>query len=344
MANRKDSEVSFRMKKVVRRPFIIILGGFLAVLLTGGVFMAWMPGYSHQGPLPFPAPEEMKLEGNLRSHVTMLAGTIGERNTERYQELRQAEEYIRGRFTVLGFRVHEQSYPTDGKKVKNLWVEVKGARRPEEIVVVGAHYDSPPDSPGADDNASGTAALLELARLLRDAKPGRTLRFVAFVNEEPPFFQTDLMGSRVYAAEAARRKEKITAMLSLESIGYFGEAPGSQRYPFPLSLIFPDTGDFIGFVGNLGGRSFLRSTVGSFRRTSLFPSEGVAAPEFFSGIGWSDHWSFWQEGYPAVMVTDTAPFRNPHYHESTDTPDRLDYGRLARVTAGLGRVIREFVK
>jgi hypothetical protein len=332
------------MNKVVRRPFIIILGVFLAVLLAGGIFMTWMPGHSPQGPLPSRTSEEAKLEGNLKGHVTMLAGTIGERNTQRYQELRRAEEYIRGRFTALGFRVHEQSYPADGKQVKNIWVEVQGTRRQQEIVVVGAHYDSPPGSPGADDNASGTAALLELARLLREAKPARTLRFVAFVNEEPPFFQTDLMGSRVYAAEAARRKEKITAMLSLESIGYFDETPGSQRYPFPLSLLFPDTGDFIGFVGSFGGRSFLRRTVGSFRGTSLFPSEGVAAPEFFAGIGWSDHWSFWQEGYPAVMVTDTAPFRNPHYHESTDTPDRLDYGRLARVTAGLGRVVREFVK
>jgi Zn-dependent M28 family amino/carboxypeptidase len=288
--------------------------------------------------------EEAKLAGNLKAHVTMLAGTIGERNTQCYRELRRAEEYIRGRLTVLGFRVHEQSYPADGKQVKNIWVEVQGSRKPEEIVVVGAHYDSPPDSPGADDNASGTAALLELARLLREARPVRTLRFVAFVNEEPPFFQTDLMGSRVYAAEAARRKEKITAMLSLESMGYFDETPGSQRYPFPLSLLFPDTGDFIGFVGSFGGRSLLCRTINAFRRMSPFPSEGVAAPEFFAGIGWSDHWSFWQEGYPAVMVTDTAPFRNPHYHESTDTPDNLDYSRFARVTAGLARVVRELAK
>ncbi|HOI16370.1 MAG TPA: M20/M25/M40 family metallo-hydrolase [Geobacteraceae bacterium] len=332
------------MKKIVRPSFIIVLGVFLAILLAGGVFMAWMPGHSHQGPLPPLKSDEAQLESNLKGHVTMLAGTIGERNTQRYHELRRAEEYIRGRFTALGFAVHEQSYQADDRQVKNVWVEVSGTRQPDEIVIIGAHYDSPSGSPGADDNASGTAALLELARLLRDAKPGRTLRLVAFVNEEPPFFQTDLMGSRVFAATAARRKEKIAAMLALESIGYFDGTPGSQRYPFLLSLLYPDTGDFIGFVGNSGSRSLLSRTVDAFRRTSPFPSQGAVAPEFFVGIGWSDHWSFWQEGYPAIMVTDTAPFRNPHYHESTDTPDRLDYGRMARVTAGLGRVVRELAK
>jgi len=331
-------------RKAVRMPFFIALLVFLAVLLAGVLFIIWMPGRSHSGPLQPLTPDEARLESYLKGHVTMLAGTIGERNTQRYQGLMRAEEYIRLRFAALGFRVQEQSYTVDGRQVKNLWVETQGTRQPDEIVIIGAHYDSPSGSPGADDNASGTAALLELARLLRDAKPGRTLRLVAFVNEEPPFFQTDLMGSRVFAATAARRKEKIAAMLALESIGYFDGTPGSQRYPFLLSLLYPDTGDFIGFVGNSGSRSLLSRTVDAFRRTSPFPSQGAVAPEFFVGIGWSDHWSFWQEGYPAIMVTDTAPFRNPHYHESTDTPDRLDYGRMARVTAGLGRVVRELAK
>jgi hypothetical protein len=306
--------------------------------------MVLMPGCSHRGPLPPLTAGEAELDGRLRGHVTTLAGTIGERTVIRYRELRRAAEYVDGCFAALGFQVHEQSYRVDGRRVDNLWVEIPGSLRPEEIVVIGAHYDSPPGSPGADDNASGTAVLLELARLLRDAKPACTLRFVAFVNEEPPFFQTDRMGSRVYAAEAGRKKEKIQAMLALESIGFYDETPKSQQYPFPFSLFYPDTGDFIGFVGNFAGRSLLRRTVAAFRETTLFPSECVLAPEFITGIGWSDHWSFWQEGYPAIMITDTAPFRNPHYHEPTDTPDRIDYGRLARVTAGLGRVVRELVK
>jgi Zn-dependent M28 family amino/carboxypeptidase len=300
-----------------------------------------MPGHSHKGPLSPLTAEEAQLEGSLRDHVTVLAGTIGERNAFRYRELLRAADYIRDRFSALGLRVREQSYQADGRKVSNLSVEVPGTLRPEEIVVIGAHYDSPPASPGADDNASGTAALLELARLLRDAKPARTLRFTAYVNEEPPFFQTGLMGSRVSAAEARKKGENITAMLALESIGWYSDAPGSQNYPSPFSLFYPDRGDFIGFVGNFKSRSLLRRTVGAFRRTTRFPSEGVLAPEFIAGIGWSDHWSFWQEGYPAIMVTDTAPYRNPHYHEATDTPERVDYGRMARVVAGLERVVRE---
>jgi len=305
--------------------------------------MIWMPGCSHTGAFPPLTAGESELEGRLRGHVTMLAGTIGERNTFRYRELLQSAAYIRGCFAALGFPVHGQGYTADGRQVENIWVEVPGARRPEEIVLIGAHYDSPLASPGADDNASGTAALLELARMLRDSRPARTLRFVAFVNEEPPFFQTELMGSRVYAAEAGRKKEKIAAMLALESIGYYDDTPGMQKYPFPFSFLYPDSGNFIGFVGNLSSRSLLRRIVGVFRETTSFPSEGITAPEFISGIGWSDHWSFWKEGYPAVMVTDTAPFRNPHYHESTDTPDRIDYSRTARVVAGLERVIRELV-
>ncbi len=329
-----------------RSPFgNILLWGGIALGLAAGVFWTVrMPGCSHRGSLPPLTGDEAELAGPLGKHVRKLAGTIGERNTMRYQALERASDYIHARFAATGFQVREQWYTAQGRKVRNIWVQTTGTVRPEEIVVIGAHYDSPPGSPGADDNASGVAALLELARLTRDSKPGRTVRFVAFVNEEPPFFQTDLMGSRVYAAEAGKRKERIVAMLSLESIGYFSDAAGSQSYPFPFSLFYPDTGNFIALVGNFKSRRLLYRTIKEFRATTPFPSEGVAAPESVTGIGWSDHWSFWQEGYPAIMVTDTAPFRKPHYHQPTDTPDRIDYGRLARVTAGLGRIVRVLAK
>ncbi len=303
--------------------------------------MMTVPGCSHKGPLPPLTSEETRQEGLLREHVATLAENIGERNTVRYSALQKAAEYISGQFAASGYQVKEQSYLADGKKVSNIWVEITGTAHPDEIVVVGAHYDSPPGSPGADDNASGTAAVLELARLFRDVQPARTIRFVAFVNEEPPFFQTELMGSRVFAAEAVKKREKVVAMLALESIGYFSDVPGSQRYPFPLSVFYPDTGNFIGFVGNFSSHSLLRRCIRAFRETARFPSEGVVAPKSITGIGWSDHWSFWQEGYPALMVTDTAPFRNPHYHEPTDTPDRLDYGRMARVISGLRQALAE---
>jgi Zn-dependent M28 family amino/carboxypeptidase len=301
--------------------------------------MVMMPGRSHKGPLPPLTADEAGLRDRLRGHVTVLAGEIGERNTINDRALRRAADYIGARFQELGYAVREESYRVGDSEVANLVAEVRGARHPDEIVVIGAHYDTVPGSPGANDNASGVAALLELARLFRATTPARTVRFVAFVNEEPPFFQTEAMGSLVYARRAKKRGERIVAMLSLETIGCYSDQPGSQHYPPPFSLLYPDTGNFIGFVGDLGSRTLLRRVVSTFRATTRFPSEGLAAPGWIQGIGWSDHWSFRQEGYPAIMVTDTAPFRYHLYHEAEDTPEKLDYERMARVVAGIGRVL-----
>lgn len=211
------------------------------------------------------------------------------------------------------------------------------------MVVVGAHYDTCYDTPGADDNATGVAALLELARALREVELRRTLRLVAFVAEEPPHFGTDDMGSRRYAALCRERGDRVVAMLCLETLGYYSSAPGSQRYPAPLDLLYPDTGDFVAFVGNLRSRGLVRRAIGAFREAAVAPSEGIAAPALLPGIAWSDHWSFWREGFPAVMVTDTAPFRNPNYHGGADLPGSLDLERLALVVLGLERVLRELV-
>lgn len=314
------------------------------LVLLGGCFMINMPGKSHTGPLPPLTNEEQLLAERLKADVTMLSGTIGERNTGCYQQLQQSASYIIDRLRSLGYTISEEPFKADNRQVINVVAELKGIRHPDEIVVVGAHYDSPPGSPGANDNTSGVAALLELARKFKDIQPGQTLRLVAFVNEEPPFFQTEQMGSRVHAINAKKRGEKIVAMLSLETIGYYSDQPGSQQYPPPFSYFYPDAGNFIAFVGNLGSRSLLRNSIRTFRETTSFPSDGVAAPEFIKGIGWSDHWAFWQEGYPGIMITDTAPYRYPHYHEATDTPDKLDYGRMARVVAGVGRVVEGLVK
>ncbi len=313
----------------------------IVLFVMGECFMMGMPGKTLNGPLPALSAEGQLLAKRLRGHVDMLAGTIGERNTASYSQLRQSAAYIGGRFRELGYIVREEPYLADGKEVANIEAERKGGARPAEIVVIGAHYDSIPGSPAANDNASGVAAVLELARLFKDSKPARTIRFVAFVNEEPPWFTTAQMGSRVYARKARERGEKIVAMLSLETIGYFSDEPGSQHYPAIFNIFYPDRGNFVCFVGNLGSRSLVRRVIGTFRETTPFPSEGVAAPAWIQGIGWSDHWSFWQEGYPALMVTDTAPFRYPHYHEPSDTPDKLDYGRMARVVSGLARVAAE---
>jgi len=297
--------------------------------------MIWMPGRSFSGPFPPLKDEETEVERRLREHVRILAGQIGERNVWQYDALQEAERYLDGKLRESGYSTAFQDYQVEGKTVRNLEAELGGTSKPAEILVIGAHYDSAMGCPGANDNGSGVAALLEIARLLAGKRLERTVRFVAFVNEEPPFFQTEAMGSLVYARRCKQRNEAIVAMLSLETIGYYTDAKGSQQYPFPFSLFYPDTGDFLGFVANLGSRSFLHRAVQSFREQAKFPSEGVAAPGWMMGIGWSDHWAFWQQGYPAVMVTDTALFRYPYYHTAEDTPDRVVYDRLARVTAGL---------
>jgi Zn-dependent M28 family amino/carboxypeptidase len=238
----------------------------------------------------------------------------------------------------------DESFRSRGKPVRNIVAEKRGGGRAEEILLVGAHYDSVLGSPGANDNGSGVAALLELARLLADLPLTRGVRFVAFVNEEPPFSYTAEMGSVVHAKAARARGERIRAMLSLETIGYYSDAPGSQQYPFPLGFFYPERANFIGFVGNLKSRKLVSEALHAFRRHTAFPSEGAAVPGWITGVGWSDHWSFWQAGYPAIMVTDTAFFRYAHYHTAGDTPDKADYGRSARVVAGLAGTIADLAR
>lgn len=310
----------------------------------GGNYVFRMPGRSHDQPLSPLTAGETELRDRLKSHVRTLAGEIGERNVWRYGALQAAAGYLEKELEGAGLAVADQSYTAEGKAVRNLEAELRGTSAPAEIILVGAHYDSVYGSPGANDNASGTAAVLEIARLLAGRPFPRTVRFVLFVNEEPPFFKSGSMGSLVYAKRARQRGERIAGMLSLETIGYYSDAPRSQHYPFPLNFFYPSTGNFIGFVGNIGSRGLVRRAIETFRRTTSFPSEGAAVPGGITGVDWSDHWSFWHEGYPALMVTDTALFRYYHYHGPRDTPDRLDYERMARVTAGLARVVAELAE
>src|SRR2546426_1113350 len=177
-------------------------------------------------------------------------------------------------------------------------------------------------------------------QLLARDRPARTVRCVLFANEEPPFFESGGMGSRVYAAQAARRGDRIVAMFALETIGYYSDRSGTQEYPFPLGPFYPDRGDFIGFVGNLQSAPLVRRSIRVFRETTAFPSEGVAAPAWLPGISLSDHASFWLHRGRAIMISDTAPFRYPYYHSELDTPDKLDYAPLARVVAGVARGVR----
>jgi hypothetical protein len=285
---------------------------------------------------------EMGLRAELVADVQALAGDIGERNLNRYPQLQAAADFIEASLARTELTPRRDSYEVRSRACHNIEVEIRGTR--PEILVVGAHYDSVSGSPGANDNASGVAGLLALARRFAGKPCGQTLRFVAFVNEEPPYFQTEEMGSLVYARRCKERGDKISAMISLETIGYFSEAPHSQKYPAGLGFFYPSKGNFIGFVGNTRSRSLLRDAVAAFKKEQKLPCGGASMPAAIPGIGWSDQWAFWECGYPAIMVTDTAPFRYPHYHSSTDTPDKLDYDRFALVVSGMEKVIAELAK
>jgi Zn-dependent M28 family amino/carboxypeptidase len=294
--------------------------------------MIAMPGSPYVGPLPPLSQEGQALAERLRRHVEELARS--ERNTD----LERPARYIEAEFAARALKPASHHFESGGRTVRNIEVSSPAS----SYVVVGAHYDTVPGSPGADDNASGVAALIELAGML--GKESLPIRFVAFANEEPPYFLGPDMGSWSWAKRARDRGERVVAMLSLEMLGFYRDAPGSQRLPLILSLFYPDRADFIAFVGDLGARRLVRRSIESFRRNAQFPSQGVAAPSIIPGVSWSDHWSFRSHGFPAIMVTDTAFYRYAHYHLPSDTPEKLDYERMARVTLGLAAMLRELVK
>jgi hypothetical protein len=312
----------------------IAVAAVLALLWWLGVRM---PGKNISKAPPL-SPDEVALREELRASVQKLAGEIGERNMWHYPQLNDAADFIENSFSRAGLRTRRDSYNMHGQACHNIEAEIPGAH--PEIVLIGAHYDSVFGSPGANDNGTGVAATLALAQRFAGRKPEHTLRFVAFVNEEPPYFLSDEMGSFIYAGRCKARGDKISGMISLETIGYFSDAPHSQTYPSPgLGLFYPKVGNFIGFVSNVHSRALLRRVVSLFRKHAKIPSEGAALPGFIPGVSWSDQWSFWRQGYPGIMVTDTAPFRYPHYHSSNDTPDKLDYDRFTLVVSGMEKVI-----
>jgi Zn-dependent M28 family amino/carboxypeptidase len=302
--------------------------------------MTNMPSNSYSGPFQTLSENEQLLCDRLKNHVLMLAEKIGERNIWQYSQLETSANYIEKVLGDLNYKVTRQEFKVEGRAVRNIEAELVGTSLPKEVVIIGAHYDSVLGSPGANDNASGVAGVLEIARLIAREKLSRTIRIVAFVNEEPPFFQTEDMGSRVYTSRLRKHKEQIVAMLAIETIGYYSDVEGSQHYPFPFSFFYPNTANFIAFVSNISSRHLVRRVIETFRKHTAFPSEGLSAPSFLTGIDWSDHWSFWKEGYPAIMVTDTALFRYKHYHTQEDTSDKIDYPRTARVVTGIAQVLR----
>jgi Zn-dependent M28 family amino/carboxypeptidase len=275
------------------------------------------------------------LAERLRRHVETLAVEIGERNVFVPDALHAAEAYIRRIWEQQGYAVDTQEYQVRDVRSANLEITRAGRRDPSKVLLIGAHYDSVAGCPGANDNGSGVASLLELSRSFIDSEPEISVRFVAFVNEEPPFFFTPRQGSMVYSKAARKRGDDIRLMVALETMACYSDEPGSQRYPPLFRYFFPSRANFIAMVSNLRSRRLLRRLARAFREGSDFPLEYAAVPSWITGVGWSDHLSFWVRGYRAAMVTDTAFFRYPYYHTPMDTAEKLDYGRLAEVTEGL---------
>ena len=317
----------------------------VVVLVTGlyALFYYYcirMPGHTYEGPLPQADAQLNTLEQRLRGHVQVLAGEIGERNAWKPEKLQAAAQYIDDSLSALQFV--PKSEIVDDKGDRNIIVDIYGSRDRDSIIVVGAHYDTVPSTPGADDNASGVAAILELARMLRDKALPVTLRLIAFVNEERPFFGGEQMGSLFNARRSRERGEHIIGMYSLEMIGFYSDDRHSQYYPRPVRSFYPRTGNFLAFVSNLKSRDFLHQSLFAFRNTARFPSEGLVAPQLLvPDIRRSDHAAFWLHGYRAVMITDTSNFRNWNYHNLGDKYDTLDYRRMALVVQGLAGMLTE---
>ncbi|HTV22176.1 MAG TPA: M28 family peptidase [Polyangiaceae bacterium] len=320
---------------------VLFYGGLAAAVAMATRYSTSMPGKSLSGALPAPTGTMEGIARELAMHVSTLAGTIGERNTGEEKSLERARDYIAAQLHHLpapsSASIEIESIGPEGLDAENVIFELPG--QTSELVVVGAHYDSAPGTPGANDNATGVAVGLVLARRAVTQSYRHRLRFVFFANEEPHFFQNPGMGSLAHARGCRSRGEHIRAMLSLESLGYYSDEPKSQHYPWPIGLLYPDRGNFVAFVGNFSSRWLVRESIGTFRAAGTFPSEGAALPGWIAGVGWSDHWSFWQYNYPAIMVTDTAVYRDPNYHQPSDVVSNPSYEPMARVTLGLLEVI-----
>jgi Zn-dependent M28 family amino/carboxypeptidase len=279
----------------------------------------------------------------LRLAVAKLSREIGVRTYQDIDRLDKTVQYISGEFTAFGYQVKHQSFKFAGNTYQNVIAELKGGTSPEKLLIIGAHYDTVRTTPGADDNASGVAGLLRLAKLLANRPLDKTVRFVAFALEEPPTYRTKNMGSYHYAASLKTNDEQVEGMVCLEMIGFFSDRPGSQHYPIPfMKLKFPKIGNYIAMVGNRRSKAFTMLFAGSFRKATDLPLVTLNAPAFVVGIDFSDHWSFGKFGYPAFMVTDSAFYRNPNYHSPADLPDTLDYNRMAKVVEGLAAAVEEW--
>jgi hypothetical protein len=317
---------------------LLVLLGFFGLLIT-----AW--GWMTQPLLPGGAmnPGVMVQSARLEAHVRMLSETFFPRDAGHPENLDRAAAYIRQEFEQAGGRVSEQLYEVNRKRYRNV-LALFGPETKERIVV-GAHYDTAGEQPGADDNASGVAGLIELASLLTDTSLPICVELVAFTLEELPHFSTVQMGSAVHARSLKDQGIPVRVMFSLEMIGYFTDAPRSQNFPFSFfAAFYPSQGNFIAVVGKLDQGLVVRRVKRAMRDASPLPVYSINAPRFVPGVDFSDHRNYWDAGYNAVMITDTAFYRNPNYHTIRDTPETLDYQRMALVVQGVYAAVLAFAR
>jgi len=302
------------------------------------VFIVAVSSFGWRSSRPYEGSGDEEAAQRLKGDVRVLSAAIGVRDIFRGDALNRARDHITGVLVENGYRVDYQVYEVAGKEVTNIFAIKEGRDEAKKPVIVGAHYDSC-GNPGADDNASAVAVLLELARRLAQTPLERGARFAFFVNEEPPFFRTNSMGSRVYTRYLKEQKEEIYGAVILESVGYYSQKPFSQKYPPLLGFFFPNKGNFLAVVGNIRSRQLAFDTGRALRKDKL-PARTLVL-DYFPAASFSDHWSFWQEGYRGVMITDTAFLRNPHYHQPTDTLEKLDYDMMAGLAACLASWLTE---
>ena len=325
------------LRKIIKKAIAVVV----VALVVGILFIFYavgMPGESVDANLPELTPELSGMSERLQQHVYHLSVNIGERSAGLPTKLNETADYIQKEFESYGYIPTNRVFGEDN--FRNIEVDLYGRDKIDEILVIGAHYDTRWLTPGADDNASGIAGLLEIARSISGKRFPRTIRFIAFANEEVPSYRREEMGSMASAKRSYSRTEIIAGMISLEMIGYYSDEPGTQRYPRIFRRFYPEEGNFIAFISNLSSRDFQLRAISYFRELEIFPSEGIALPEWTErNIRRSDHASYWYYDYPAIMVTDTANYRNRNYHRSSDRYDTLDYDSMARVVEGLAVVV-----
>lgn len=319
-----------------RTVHLVLVGAVIFIILKSTTF-GWRSIFVSTLSLQ---PKDNALSEKLKRHVVKLSNEIGDRSIFNYENLEKTAGYLEEEFLSYGYNIEFQKYIVSNRETRNIIAKKTGIKFPNEIILVGAHYDSC-FNPGADDNASGIAALLELARMVANENVDRTIEFVAFVNEEPPFFKTEEMGSRIYAKRARAENKNIKAVIAFDLIGFYSNRIFSQRYPIIAGLFFPNKGNFIGVFGNFKSRYLVSEITRIFKNNSSFPVASIAL-DFIPGIDFSDHWSFWKEGYPAVMISDTAFLRHRNYHKNTDTFEKLNYKDMACVIEGIYEVLIQF--